>query len=65
MQANLLLRQAFQLQETEVHNKETCARCLFREDVFNADNANFLCVFDPLNPKAKSLLELEECYPWP
>ena len=57
------------LDGTEVHNKETCRRCLFREAagkaVFNADNPNYICVFDPINPKAKSLLELEQCYPMP
>ena len=57
------------LDGTEVHNKETCGRCLFREAagkaVFNADNPNYICVFDPINPKAKSLLELEQCYPLP
>ena len=57
------------LDGTEVHNKETCRRCIIREAsgkaIFNADNPNYICVFDPINPKAKSLLELERCYPMP
>ena len=54
---------------TVVHNKETCSHCMMQEAagqaVFKEKNPNYICFFDPVNPKAESLQELQIKYPLP
>ena len=51
------------------HNKETCSICLLQDGagqaVFKEGNPNYICFFDPINPRAKSLLEVQLNYPLP
>ena len=51
------------------HNKETCGICLLQDAagqaVFKEGNPNYICFFDPINPRAKSLLEVQLNYPLP
>ena len=57
------------LDGTVVHNQETCSDCIKQmfagKAVFKEKNPNYICMFDPSNPKAKSLLELQLKYPVP
>ena len=54
---------------TVVHNRETCSHCMMQETagqaVFKEKNPNYICFFDPVNPKAESLQELQIKYPLP
>ena len=54
---------------TVVHNKETCMYCTMQEaagmEVFKEKSPNYICLFDPTNPWAKSFLELQLRYPLP
>ena len=54
---------------TVVHNKESCRHCIMQESagqaVFKENNPNYICLFDPINPKAESLQELQKKYPLP
>ena len=51
------------------HNKETCSICFLQDAagqaVFKEGNPNYICLFDPINPRAKSLLEVQLHYPLP
>ena len=54
---------------TIVHNKETCRHSIAQKTagqaVFKEKNPNYICLFDPINPKAESLQELQMKYPLP
>ena len=51
------------------HNKETCGICLLQDAagqaVFKEGNPNNICFFDPINLRAKSILEVQLNYPLP
>ena len=57
------------LEGTVVHNKETCNHCMMQEaagrKVFKENNPNYICLYDPSNPRAKSLQEIQLQYPFP
>ena len=54
---------------TIVHNKDTCRHCIAQktagQTVLKEKNPNYICLFDPLNPKAESLQEFQMKYPLP
>lgn len=49
------------------YNKETWGICLLQDAagqaVFKEGNPNYICFFDPINPRAKSLLEVQLNFP--
>ena len=55
------------LEGTVVHNKDTCGRCAKREAagkrVYKEDDPTYICFFDPLNPKATRIQQLQMKYP--
>ena len=57
------------LEGTVVHNKETCSHCMMQKaagrKVFKENNPNYICLYDPSNPRAKSLQEIQLQYPFP
>ena len=57
------------LEGTVVHRKETCSHCMMQETagqaVFKENSPNYICLFDPINPRAKSLQEIQLQYPFP
>ena len=57
------------LEGTVVHNKDTCGRCAKRKAagkrVYKEDDPTYICFFDPLNPKATRIQQLQMKYPLP
>ena len=57
------------LEGTVVHNKDTCGRCAKRKAagkrVYKDDDPTYICFFDPLNPKATRIQQLQMKYPLP
>ena len=52
-----------------VHRKETCSYCMMQETagqaVFKENNPNYICLFNPINPRAKSLQKIQLQHPFP
>ena len=60
------------LEESDLHNKETCVRCIKQEaagrKVFKEGNPTYICLFDPIlnsNNLAKADSSIREKYPMP
>ena len=57
------------LQESDLHNKETCGRCIKQQaaggKVFKENEPTYVCLFDPILNSSKVNLCLRDKYPMP